>query len=86
MATTHTHEDHVIERDGGSGAAAWVLVAILVVVLALILFGSNFFSARDNNQPTDINIRGNIETPTNTGGSGTGTGGTTAPAPTTPTQ
>ncbi len=80
---THTHEDHIVERDAGSGAAAWALVVVLVVILALILFGSNFFRGRDNSQPTDINIRGNIETPSNTGGSGD-TGTPSTPNPYTP--
>ncbi len=73
-------QEHIIERDAGSGAGAWALVAVLVVILALILFGSNFLRGRDNPQQTDINIRGNIETPSSP------STGTTSPSPSTPTQ
>ncbi len=88
---TNTREEHYVERDASSGAGAWALVAVLVVLLALILFGSNFLRARNNNsQPTDINVHGDIQTPSNTGTGGTntntGTGGTTTPTPSSPTQ
>ncbi len=66
--STPVREERVVERDSGSSAGAWALVAILAVVLALILFGSNIFSGigRNDSQPTDINIRGNFQTPTPT--------------------
>jgi hypothetical protein len=61
-----THHDHYVERDTGSGAGVWAIVAIIVVALALLLFGSNLFGGGANNETndgtSDINIRGNIDT------------------------
>ena len=61
------------ERDTGSGAGIWAVVAVLIVLFALLFFGSSLFGNRGGTGGTDINI----ETPGSTGGSGTG--GSTAP-------
>jgi hypothetical protein len=53
---------HYIERDTGTNAGFWAVIAVLIVLFALLFFGPNLFD-RNNNDATDINIRGNIETP-----------------------
>ena len=60
---------HYIERDTGSGAAVWAVVAVLIVLLALIFFGSNVFRGEvGGGDYSDINIRGTIEQPGGTSG------------------
>lgn len=67
------HHEHYVERDRGTGAGAWAVIAVLIVLFALLFFGTNIFGNRGNNGSTDVNIRGNIETG---GGSGSGSGST----------
>ncbi len=74
MATYETpvrHEDHYIERDTGSNAGIWAVIAVLIVLFALLFFGTRFFG-RGNSGDTGTNINGSINIP-----SGGGTGGTT---------
>jgi len=66
---------HYIERDTSSSAGVWAVIAILIVLFPLLLFGSNIFRNRNNNSTDNINIRGSIETPSS-GSSGTGSSGT----------
>ena len=72
---TETHE-HYIERDtggGGSAAGIWAVIAVLIVLFAILFFGTNVFG-RKNNSSTDINIRGSVETPNSGSSSGSNTG------------
>ena len=68
---SETHE-HFIERDTGSGSGIWAVVAILIVLFALLFFGSSIFGNRGstNNTPTQDNngsINGSVETPNGSG-------------------
>ncbi|HEV8601559.1 MAG TPA: hypothetical protein VGQ87_03115 [Patescibacteria group bacterium] len=58
-----------IERDTSSSAGVWAVIAVLIVLFALLLFGSNLFRSR-NTSTDNTNIRGTIETPSS-GTSGT---------------
>lgn len=71
-----THHHYVEDRDTGSGAGIWAVVAVLIVLFALLFFGSNLFGNRGGSGTgTDVDIRGNIDT----GGSGGSGGAGTAP-------
>jgi hypothetical protein len=75
MPTYVTPEDthhHYVERDTGSNAGIWAVLAVLIVLFALLFFGSNLFGRGGGDGGAGGSI--NIETPS---GSGSGTGGTT---------
>ncbi len=55
--------EHYVERDTGSSAGVWAVIAVLIVLFAILFFGTNVFGRR-NNSTTDVNIKGSIETPT----------------------
>ena len=65
-----THNDvHYVERDQrDTGAGFWAVIAVLIILFALLFFGSYLFDNRSNDGASDINIRGNIETPGGTSG------------------
>jgi hypothetical protein len=70
------HHDHYVDRsDTGTGAGVWAVVAVLIVLLALLLFGSNLFGGgAGNDGGTNVDVNGSL----NTGTPSSGTGGTTA--------
>jgi len=73
---TETHE-HYVERDtGGSGAGVWAVIAVLIVLFALLFFGTNLFGRRGGtSSPT--NSGSSIQTPStnsNSGASGSTSG------------
>ncbi|HYC79511.1 MAG TPA: hypothetical protein VEC17_00620 [Candidatus Binatia bacterium] len=68
--------EHYVERDTGTGAGVWAVVAVLIVLLALLLFGSNLFGRSANpggGAGTDIDVRGDINTNPSGGTGGAGT-------------
>ena len=74
MATYVTPEEsnhHYVERerDVGSGAGIWAILAVLAVLFALLFFGSNLF--RGNNSGGGAGTDINVDTGTGTGGTGT---------------
>ncbi len=59
-AEMHDHH-HYVERDSGTGAGLWAVVAVLIVLLAVLLFGSNLFggSSSDSENPgANVDIDG----------------------------
>jgi|GEM_PF-6872900 hypothetical protein len=68
------HEDHYIERDTGAGSGFWAVLAVILVLLVLLLFGSRIFGTNrgTSNGGTNINGSGTVNTPSGTyQGSGT---------------
>ncbi len=67
--------DHYVERQTeGTGSAFWAILAVALVVLLLILFGSNLFGRGNSNNSTggtNIEGSGSVNTPSG-GGSGSG--------------
>lgn len=57
------HHEHFADNESGTGAGIWALVAVLIVLLALLLFGSNLF----NRQNSGTNIQGEVNVPASGG-------------------
>jgi hypothetical protein len=58
------HHNHYVERDNGSGAGFWAILAVVLVVLLLLLFGSNLFGRGGTNTNDGTTINGSVNTPT----------------------
>jgi len=74
---SETHE-HYVERDtSGSSAGVWAVIAVLLVLFAILFFGTNIFGRRGTTGTGSggVNINGSVQTPGSTSG-GTSSGGT----------
>jgi hypothetical protein len=74
--TPNEVHEHYVERDAaaGTGAGIWAVIAVLIVLFALLFFGSNIFRSggtggSTNNNTDNGSIQGEVQTP---GGSGSG--------------
>ena len=68
--THHHYVEH--DRDTGSGAGIWAVLAVLIVLFALLFFGSNLFGRNSGGGGTQGGADINVQTP---GGSGSGSVG-----------
>lgn len=72
---TESPHEHYIERDTrGSSAGLWAVVAVLIVLFAILFFGTNLFGRRGGNS-TNINVETPGSSTTNPSGSGSGSVG-----------
>ena len=72
-APEQTHHHYVEDRSSDSGAGIWAVVAVLIVLFALLFFGSNLFGGGESGSGTNIDIEGNVN-PGGAGAGGTGSG------------
>jgi hypothetical protein len=72
---SETHE-HYVERDSGSSAGAiWAVVVVLLILFAILFFGTNVFGNRSSKSNSGgIDVKGSIQSPSGaTSGAGSGT-------------
>ncbi len=69
-APVEHHDHHYASNDASTGPSSgiWAVIAVLLVLFLLLLFGSNLFGRGSSNNSTGgTNIEGSVNTPSGSG-------------------